>query len=123
MHSRAEGVVWLWQAHNTVNLRLAAEEAADAGGNLYKYDPAFPKAAWPPPELCAACRKVRLVFRRPRGGCALALKTPRPAPLLRAQLESCPAAAAGAVAAEGAALWQPDARGWDLAQTVRARAL
>ena len=55
MHSRAEGVVWLWQAHNTVNLRLAAEEAADAGGNLYKYDPAFPKAAWPPPELCAAC--------------------------------------------------------------------
>ena len=43
------------QVHNTVNLRLVQEELVDGATNLYKYDPAFPKAAWPPVSLCPEC--------------------------------------------------------------------
>lgn len=44
--SPEEEVMWLWNQHNEVNYRLT--------GSLSD-DPLFPKAAWPPPSLCASC--------------------------------------------------------------------
>ncbi|XP_072289518.1 sulfhydryl oxidase 2 [Eucyclogobius newberryi] len=43
-----EEVMWLWNQHNEVNYRLT--------GSLSD-DPLFPKGAWPPPTLCAACHE------------------------------------------------------------------
>ena len=46
--SGRDGRLWGWRAHNEVNARLAAEDAATA-------DPAHPKTQWPPRSLCPAC--------------------------------------------------------------------
>lgn len=43
-------VLWLWSAHNQVNMRLIKEEAT-----LKTFDPKFPKMIWPPTQLCPAC--------------------------------------------------------------------
>ncbi|KAM7275279.1 hypothetical protein ACFE04_017145 [Oxalis oulophora] len=43
-------VLWLWDAHNSVNERLMKVEAA-----LQTADPLFPKVIWPPRQLCPAC--------------------------------------------------------------------
>lgn len=43
-------VLWLWSAHNQVNIRLIKEEAT-----LKTFDPKFPKMIWPPKQLCPAC--------------------------------------------------------------------
>ncbi|OIT22507.1 PREDICTED: sulfhydryl oxidase 2-like isoform X1 [Nicotiana attenuata] len=42
--------LWLWSAHNKVNKRLIKEEASLGTG-----DPEFPKAIWPPKQLCSSC--------------------------------------------------------------------
>ncbi|XP_060214676.1 sulfhydryl oxidase 2-like isoform X1 [Lycium barbarum] len=42
--------LWLWSAHNKVNERLMKEEASLGTG-----DPEFPKAIWPPKQLCSSC--------------------------------------------------------------------
>ncbi|XP_016472923.1 sulfhydryl oxidase 2 isoform X3 [Nicotiana tabacum] len=42
--------LWLWRAHNQVNKRLIKEEASLGTG-----DPEFPKAIWPPKQLCSSC--------------------------------------------------------------------
>ncbi|EPS65282.1 protein disulfide family, partial [Genlisea aurea] len=46
-------VLWLWDAHNTVNERLMEEEESSP---LAYDDPEFPKTIWPPKQLCASCR-------------------------------------------------------------------
>lgn len=43
-------VLWLWNAHNKVNERLMKEEESLGTG-----DPKFPKAIWPPKQLCPSC--------------------------------------------------------------------
>ena len=43
-------VLWLWQAHNDVNMRLAKTETEDAS---------HPKIIYPSHELCPSCRKER----------------------------------------------------------------
>ncbi|XP_024021588.1 sulfhydryl oxidase 2 isoform X1 [Morus notabilis] len=43
-------VLWLWSAHNKVNVRLIKEEAS-----LETVDPKFPKMIWPPKQLCPSC--------------------------------------------------------------------
>ncbi|CAH9139826.1 unnamed protein product [Cuscuta epithymum] len=42
--------LWLWDTHNTVNKRLMKAEASLRTG-----DPKFPKAVWPPQQLCQSC--------------------------------------------------------------------
>ncbi|CAN4124919.1 unnamed protein product [Withania somnifera] len=42
--------LWLWSAHNKVNERLVEEEESLGTG-----DPEFPKAIWPPKQLCSSC--------------------------------------------------------------------
>jgi thiol oxidase len=49
--TRSDAVLWAWRAHNRVNARLAATEAATPGDG----DPAHPKAPWPPRALCPGC--------------------------------------------------------------------
>jgi hypothetical protein len=46
----ARASLWAWRVHNEVNARLALEEAAGGGG-----DDAFPKRAWPQPDVCPRC--------------------------------------------------------------------
>jgi len=41
-----ESVVYLWKAHNTVNLRVS---------NQTSDDPVFPKFEFPSPEICPLC--------------------------------------------------------------------
>lgn len=43
----ANGVLWLWQAHNRVNTRLHGESSED---------PQHPKVQFPPGELCFSCQ-------------------------------------------------------------------
>ncbi|CAK6981552.1 LOW QUALITY PROTEIN: sulfhydryl oxidase 2 [Scomber scombrus] len=50
VQSREQQIIWLWNQHNTVNLRLA--------GSLSD-DPLFPKAPWPSPSLCASCHEEK----------------------------------------------------------------
>uniref|UniRef100_A0A7S0WFK3 Sulfhydryl oxidase n=1 Tax=Pyramimonas obovata TaxID=1411642 RepID=A0A7S0WFK3_9CHLO len=54
--TRKDAVLWMWQAHNQVNLRLAKEEAATDTG-----DPAFPKMQWPSPASCPPCRTTEVL--------------------------------------------------------------
>lgn len=42
-----QAVLWLWNAHNEVNRRLAGAETED---------PVFPKTQYPPAEVCAKCQ-------------------------------------------------------------------
>jgi thiol oxidase len=42
--------LWLWGTHNKVNKRLMKEEKELGTG-----DPSFPKAVWPPKQLCPSC--------------------------------------------------------------------
>ena len=95
VRTRDDAVLWLWQAHNDVNIRLAGEqEAEERAGiqNLYKYDPAEPKIAWPSLADCPSCH------RRCRG--------------------SKPSAPALAAVADSA-VWQPDPAGtWDVAAVL-----
>lgn len=48
--SKDDAVVWLWWAHNRVNVRLSIEEA-----NAHQGDPFFPKKFFPTKEMCEAC--------------------------------------------------------------------
>lgn len=61
VRTRDDAVLWLWQAHNSVNLRLAQEQLQSTTvygqENLYKYDPAAPKVAWPSEEDCPRCHR------------------------------------------------------------------
>jgi thiol oxidase len=50
VRSGADARLWAWRAHNEVNDRLAAVEAAAGGG-----DAAHPKEPWPPATLCPTC--------------------------------------------------------------------
>ena len=88
VRTRDDAVLWLWQAHNSVNLRLAQEQlqSVTAGQeNLYKYDPAAPKVAWPSAEDCPRCHR----------GCATDARL-------------------SAVAARDALVWQPTPDEWDI---------
>lgn len=51
VHKKADLVLWLWEVHNRVNLRLQKEEAENNDG-----DPDFPKIEWPSRTLCPKCR-------------------------------------------------------------------
>ncbi|XP_006036249.1 sulfhydryl oxidase 1 isoform X1 [Alligator sinensis] len=44
--SRDEAILWLWERHNTVNMRVK---------NQSNEDPKFPKTLWPPSNLCPLC--------------------------------------------------------------------
>ncbi len=61
VRTRDDAVLWLWQAHNSVNLRLAQEQLEETTAygqeNLYKYDPAAPKVAWPSMQDCPRCHR------------------------------------------------------------------
>jgi hypothetical protein len=46
--SNENGLLWLWAAHNQVNIRLAASSPTTN-------DPVFPKALFPSPALCPGC--------------------------------------------------------------------
>lgn len=48
--SKEDAIVWLWWAHNRVNLRLSIEEA-----RAHQGDPYFPKIFFPSKEKCEAC--------------------------------------------------------------------
>ncbi|KAI5064202.1 hypothetical protein GOP47_0020872 [Adiantum capillus-veneris] len=48
--SRRQLVVWLWNVHNEVNVRVGNEEASSGTG-----DPKFVKQLWPPSLLCKSC--------------------------------------------------------------------
>eukprot|EP00239_Pterosperma_sp_CCMP1384_P008996 CAMPEP_0197867964 /NCGR_PEP_ID=MMETSP1438-20131217/45033_1 /TAXON_ID=1461541 /ORGANISM="Pterosperma sp., Strain CCMP1384" /LENGTH=399 /DNA_ID=CAMNT_0043486641 /DNA_START=669 /DNA_END=1868 /DNA_ORIENTATION=+ len=48
--SYEEAVLWMWKAHNVVNIRLATEEAETRTG-----DPEFPKQYWPSKTVCPRC--------------------------------------------------------------------
>ncbi|CAI5649073.1 sulfhydryl oxidase 2 [Oreochromis niloticus] len=50
VQNREQQILWLWQQHNRVNMRLA--------GSLSD-DPLFPKAPWPSPSLCASCHEEK----------------------------------------------------------------
>lgn len=53
--TRRDAVLWVWRAHNIVNARLGAEEAAaEAAG---KPGPATPHVQFPPAQLCPKCRR------------------------------------------------------------------
>ncbi|TVT98797.1 hypothetical protein EJB05_55886 [Eragrostis curvula] len=45
--------LWLWSTHNKVNDRLMKEEKELGTG-----DPSFPKAVWPPKQLCPSCYRA-----------------------------------------------------------------
>ncbi|XP_067632342.1 sulfhydryl oxidase 1 [Eurosta solidaginis] len=47
--SKAEAALWLWEAHNEVNNRLAGDETED---------PKFPKIQFPSESSCSQCRKA-----------------------------------------------------------------
>lgn len=46
VESKSDAVLWLWDAHNEVNRRLAGDETED---------PSFPKVQFPTEEMCQAC--------------------------------------------------------------------
>lgn len=48
--STRDFVLWLWTAHNEVNMRLKETEASLETG-----DPKFPKTIWPSKHLCPPC--------------------------------------------------------------------
>ena len=55
--NKHDAVLWLWQAHNTVNERLRQEKAAETSPNLFKWDPRTdPKTVWPTASECPECR-------------------------------------------------------------------
>jgi hypothetical protein len=96
--TRAEAMLWLWQAHNTVSLRLGREQASNEAAEPYLYDPAAPKVLWPTAALCPACRLSC------GGGGAPAALGGGPATLARVAADSL--------------LWQPQASAWDPVQTL-----
>lgn len=49
--TRRDAALWLWDAHNQVNARVAKIEEEHQDG-----DPAWPKRQWPSPNLCPNCR-------------------------------------------------------------------
>ena len=49
-YTKRSVILWLWWAHNRVNLRLAGEEAKSHAG-----DPYFPKKLWPSISQCEGC--------------------------------------------------------------------
>jgi len=51
LRTKEEAVVWLWEAHNKVNKRVAEQEKTFGG------DPSFPKVQWPTKQLCPGCYK------------------------------------------------------------------
>ena len=92
VRTRDDAVLWMWQAHNSVNLRLAREQLQEttvyAGQeNLYKYDPAAPKVAWPSAQDCPRCHR----------GCGLG---------------------GTAMATNDPLIWQPAADEWDVAAVL-----
>ena len=44
--STYQAVMWLWRAHNRVNMRLAGDVTED---------PSYPKIQFPSPNMCAVC--------------------------------------------------------------------
>ncbi len=91
VRGRDDAVLWLWQAHNAVNLRLAQEQLEETTAygqeNLYKYDPAAPKVAWPSAQNCPRCHR----------SCGLG---------------------SSAVATNDPLIWQPAADEWDVAAVL-----
>lgn len=59
---RERAALWLWQSHNKVNERLAAEALTDSPALQYAE---FAKEQWPPRSLCKECREVTMP---PRAG-------------------------------------------------------
>ena len=51
---REEAILWLWQRHNSVNIRLAAEQRAAAAAGA-PVDVSHPKELFPSPRACGAC--------------------------------------------------------------------
>lgn len=51
--SKNEAVLWLWEAHNEVNRRLAGDNTED---------PAFPKVQFPTEEMCELCHRPQPDF-------------------------------------------------------------
>merc|ERR1712080_120484 len=49
-----DAVLWWWRAHNTISAQL--KTAADHAPG-FPLDPYYPKAPWPPLELCPQCWK------------------------------------------------------------------
>ena len=88
VRTRDDAVLWLWQAHNSVNLRLAQEQFGQT--NLFKYDPAAPKVAWPSASDCPDCHRM------------------------------CPAGMMSSmvVANRDALVWQPTPMDWDVTAVV-----
>ena len=60
-HGRDRAALWLWQAHNRVNERLAAEALSDSPSTQLLE---FAKVQWPPRSVCKECREVT----RPHAG-------------------------------------------------------
>lgn len=54
--SQEDLVLWLWHAHNEVNMRLAKEEEVSK-----KWNPNYPKVVWPTRQQCSECRVVASV--------------------------------------------------------------
>jgi hypothetical protein len=59
---RARAALWLWQVHNKVNERLAAEALTDSPATKYAE---FAKEQWPSRHVCPECREVAMP---PRAG-------------------------------------------------------
>eukprot|EP00210_Caulerpa_lentillifera_P009046 g8633.t1 len=51
IQTKNELIMWLWETHNRVNLRLQKEEAVNKIG-----DPDYPKIDWPSHSMCPQCR-------------------------------------------------------------------
>ena len=51
VQSQKDFALWLWEAHNVVNIRLAGEEAENGNG-----DPERPKYVFPNDEDCSVCK-------------------------------------------------------------------
>ena len=54
-HGRDRAALWLWQAHNKVNERLAAEALTDSPASEFVE---FAKVQWPSRSMCPECREV-----------------------------------------------------------------
>jgi hypothetical protein len=53
LETRADGMLFLWRAHNRVNRRIRAQR-----GESIVLDPTSTHEVWPPPALCPACRRA-----------------------------------------------------------------
>lgn len=61
---RDRAALWLWQAHNSVNERLASEALTDSPATAYAE---YAKVQWPARSVCPKCRQVALPPPQRRG--------------------------------------------------------